>query len=92
MSQVLLYLPFGNPEQASQLIAGHPLVGQKIDDALAERAFRRQHACMVRTELRKIQMTVSESSPKHVSLACLKVAPTPSICHNPFPHLLSHHD
>ncbi len=43
MSQVFLYLPFRNAEHAGQLIGGHPSVGQKIDDALTECAFRRQH-------------------------------------------------
>lgn len=56
MSQVLLHLPFGNTEHPSQLIGGHPAVRQKIDDALTQRPFERQHARMVRIESKKSQM------------------------------------
>ncbi|NOU09855.1 MAG: hypothetical protein HOO98_07540 [Nitrospira sp.] len=59
MSQVLLYLPFRNPEHASQLIGGHPSIRQEINEALTQGPFERHHAPMVRTRARKIQMVLA---------------------------------
>ena len=44
MSQVLLYLPFRNPEHASQLIGGHSSIRQEINEALTQGPFERYHA------------------------------------------------
>jgi hypothetical protein len=62
MSQVLLHLSFWNPEHARELIGGHPSIGQEINDALTQSPFERQHVCMLRTGVRKIQ-TVLASFP-----------------------------
>ncbi|MGZ8366662.1 MAG: hypothetical protein ACXW4C_09105 [Nitrospira sp.] len=59
MSQVLLYLPFWNPEHASQLIGGHSSIRQEINEALTQGLFERQHARMVRTGARKIQTVLA---------------------------------
>jgi hypothetical protein len=56
MSQVFLYLPFGNAEHPSQSIGGHASIGQEIDDPLTKRAFRGQHGSMVITQSTKSQM------------------------------------
>ncbi len=60
MSQVLLHLPFWNPEHASQSIGCHPSIRQEIDDALTQGPFERQHVRMVRTEIRKIQTVLAD--------------------------------
>jgi hypothetical protein len=62
MSQVLLYLPFRNPEHASQLIGGHSSIRQEINEALTQGPLERQHVRMVRTKAQKIQM-VGEGLP-----------------------------
>ncbi|MGQ0555650.1 MAG: hypothetical protein ACT4PN_06870 [Nitrospiraceae bacterium] len=54
MSQVLLHLPFWNPEHGSQLLCGHPSIRQEIGDALTQGPLKRQHVRMVRTGARKI--------------------------------------
>jgi hypothetical protein len=59
MSQVLLYLPFRNPEHASQLIGGHPSICQEINEALTQGPFERQHARMLKTGARKIQTVLA---------------------------------
>ncbi|MGZ8386145.1 MAG: hypothetical protein ACXWWI_09305 [Nitrospira sp.] len=59
MSQVLLYLPFWNPEHASQLIGGHSSIRQEINEALTQGLFERQHARMVRTGARKIRTVLA---------------------------------
>ena len=92
MNQVLLHLPFWNSEHASQVIGGHPSIRQEINEALTQGPFEWAHVRMVRTGVRKIQ-TVLSSFPRIIlSLAHLKVAPTPPFWHNPSLHQLPHHD
>ncbi len=72
MSQVFLYLPFRNAEHAGQLIGGHPSVGQKIDDALTECAFKRQHVSYRKHEDQEKPDTPGGSSTNHLKSCALK--------------------
>lgn len=62
MNQVLLYLPFRNPQHPGQLLGGQPSLGQEIDHALTQGAFRRQHAGMVSIRPSKCQIALVGSS------------------------------
>jgi hypothetical protein len=64
MSQVFLHLPFRNTEHPSELIGRHPGVDQKIDDALTQGPFGRQHGNMVSRQLRKSQ--IARAAPSEI--------------------------
>jgi hypothetical protein len=79
MSQVLLHLPFRNTEHPSQLIGGHPSIGQEINHALTQGPFRKQHGNMVSTQLRKSQITGACSFRNHMKCEVLNGCTAASI-------------
>lgn len=72
MIQVLLYLPLWNSKHPGQLIGGHPRVCQKIDDALTECAFRREHAVHGNDSVKEIPHDLSGSSANRLKSCALK--------------------